>query len=112
MKPITIGKWCKTWKSLILTYNLFELFLLAVQAWAKYIRNLYGLSLMNGLSLRIDVPVIIIHFCACYEMFLYVKNYKMMIKEQPQKKSRVKFAVGLIMMVLIEILSVLVTIFL
>ena len=105
MKRIIIGKWCTTWKSLILSYNGVELFILAFQVLGKYSRGFYGLR-------RIDGAIAILHLVAICEMFVYIKNYKIMIQEYPQKKSKVKFFFGLFLMISIEIIGILITIFL
>ena len=107
MVPINIGKWSKTWKSLILTYNLFELVLLVFQIWIKYFKNLY-----DSISIRFLYSIVMLHLIAICAMFLYVKNYKIMTKENPQKKSRAKFLLGLFLMGILEFVSVLFTIFL
>ena len=109
MKHKTTGKRRRTWKSLILKHHAFGLGFCVMQIIPNYLKNWKSPS--PAYLVRFNYSIIMLHILGICTIFEYIQNYRIMIKEDSEKKSNVKFVLGLLPLVLFEIVSILISIF-
>ena len=99
--------WCYTWKSLIIVSNLLSLFFAAMNL-------LVMLLYINNYAAQAKAwsAIAMCHLWFIPSMVTYTQNYNLLVQRNIIKKSKVKFIVGLIPLIMYEIVNILVLIFL
>lgn len=98
--------WCKTWKGLLIVSNLSSMFFLCINILSKRILSNYS----GGAIAKLVMAIILCHCGVIASMFLFVKNYNILVKQNTIEKSKSKVIGGLIPLIVYELINILVLI--